>query len=187
MQWIKHSKIFEGAHAFLSASKYAWLRYSDDKLMEVYRKHRAAARGTELHELAARLINAGVKLPKNGSTLSMYVNDAIGYRMTTEQLLFYSENCFGTADAISFRNNTLRIHDFKSGESPAKMDQLMIYASIFCLEYDVNPKDIRIELRIYQSNDVEKYCPPAEEISDIMDIIKHANDIINEIRKMEED
>jgi hypothetical protein len=37
----------------------------------------------------------------------MYVNDAIGYQMTPEQPIYYSENCVGTADAISFKNDFL--------------------------------------------------------------------------------
>ena len=50
-------------------------------------------------------------------------------KMTPEQILYYSDNCFGTADAILFRNNFLRIHDLKTGKIPAHMEQLEIYAS----------------------------------------------------------
>ena len=74
--------------------------------------------------------------------------------MTTEVCLFYSINAFGTADAISFRNNTLRIHDLKNGRTPASIKQLEIYAALFCLEYSFNPRDIDIELRLYQLDEV---------------------------------
>jgi hypothetical protein len=113
-----------GKHAFLSARKYAWIRYDEENLAESFAKALAAQEGTELHEIAASLIRKGLKLRGTSQTMAMYVNDAIGYRMTPEQILFYSENCFGTADAISFRSELLRIHDLKTGVSNASMDQL---------------------------------------------------------------
>ena len=65
-------------------------------------------------------------------TLLPFVNDAIGFRMYPEIILYYSINCFGTTDAIIFDefNKILRIHDFKSGITPAKMDQLFNICSI---------------------------------------------------------
>ena len=115
----------------------------------------------------------------------MYVNDAIGYHMTTEQPLFYSYNCFGTADAISFRNNFLRIHDLKTGSSPAHIEQLEIYAALFCLEYELEPIDIHIELRIYQNNEILIVQPEAEAIKEIMNKIIFFDELINKV-KMEE-
>ena len=138
MNFVKHSE-FEGQHAFLGASKYYWLNYDQDKLAEVYRNFKAKEKGTILQEFAAQCIRLGQKLPRSQKTLNMYVNDAIGYRMTPEQILFFSENCFGTADAISFNNNFLRIHDLKTGSIPAHMEQLLIYSALFCLEYKVKP------------------------------------------------
>ena len=133
MNFNNHSNL-EGMHAFLGASKYHWVNYSDEKLVSTYQKHLATLKGTELHDFAARCIKLGQKLPKSKKTLNNYVNDAIGFKMTPEQVLFYSVNCFGTADAISFRNGVLRIHDLKTGVTPAHMEQLMIYAALFCLE-----------------------------------------------------
>jgi hypothetical protein len=115
----------------------------------------------------------------------MYVNDAIGYRMTPEQILYYSPNCFGTADAISFNNKLLRIHDFKSGVVPAHMEQLMVYASLFCLEYGVRPGEIDFELRIYQSDDILVANPTVEDVAPIMDKIVTFDKIIDEIRREE--
>ena len=111
----------------------------------------------------------------------MYVNDAIGYSMTPEQVLYYSPNCFGTADSISFRNNFLRIHDLKTGETPAHIEQLMIYAALFCLEYKVKPGEIKFELRIYQFDDIMICNPTAEDILPIMDKIISFDKIINDI------
>lgn len=158
MNFARHLNL-EGRHAFLGASKYHWINYDEAKLVESFSRFRAAEQGTVLHEFAAQCIRLGQKLPKSKKTLNMYVNDAIGYRMTPEQPLFYSENCFGTPDTISFRNNLLRIHDFKSGVVPAHMEQLMIYAAFFCLEYHVDPGDIETELRIYQSDEVLYHRP----------------------------
>lgn len=161
----------EGQHAFLSASKYHWINYDEEKLATTFLKHQAAQMGTELHDLASKLINLGVKLPRTNKTLDRYVNDAIGFKMKTEQILFYSENCFGTADAISFKSNFLRIHDLKTGTSPTSVKQLMVYNALFCLEYNIKPIDIETELRLYQSDDVAIYKPEPEEIFNIMDKI----------------
>ena len=60
-------------------------------------------------------------------------------------------------EAIAFRENLLRIHDYKSGEIEAHMEQLLIYDALFCLEYTVSPYEIDHELRIYQNDDVNIY------------------------------
>lgn len=184
MNFNKHS-LFEGQHAFLGASKYHWINYDEEKLIESYSKFTAAQKGTMLHEFAAQCISLGQKLPKSQKTLNMYVNDAIGFRMTVEQPLVYSENCFGTTDTICFRNNFLRIHDYKSGVTPAKMEQLEIYAALFCLEYKKKPSDIDIELRIYQSNEILYHNPTAEDIVPIMDKIITFDKIISKIKEQE--
>lgn len=170
MVFNKHSHL-EGQHAFLSASKYHWVNYDEEKLVLSFTKFQAAQRGISLHNLARDCINLGVKLPKTNMALNLYVNDAIGFKMNTEQILFYSENCFGTADTISFRKNILRIHDLKTGLVPASIKQLLIYASLFCLEYNVKPNDIEIELRLYQSDEVLIHKPENEELFSIMDKI----------------
>lgn len=170
MQWNNHS-ILEGTHAFMSASQNAWLRYDDDKLLQVYMNKMAAQKGTELHEFASMAIKLGQKLPRSNKTLNMFVNDAIGYKMDSEILLHYSENCFGTADAISFRNNMLRVHDLKTGFGPTHMDQLLIYVALFCLEYKVKPGTIVIETRIYQHDEIEIANPTADIIVPIIDKI----------------
>lgn len=175
-----------GQHAFLSASKYHWINYDDAKLIDTYNNFAAAQRGTELHDFAAQCIKLGQKLPRSQKTLNMYVNDAIGFKMTPEQILYYSPNCFGTADSIAFRDNFLRIHDFKSGVTPAKMEQLEIYAALFCLEYKVKPSTIEMELRLYQSNDIIYHNPTADDILPIMDKIVSFDKIITKL-KAEED
>jgi len=168
------------SHAFLSASKYHWINYDAEKLTEVYINAQAARRGTELHEFAHRAIRLGIKLPRSGKTLNMYVNDAIGFRMQTEQILYYSPNCYGTTDAIIFTRNFLRVHDLKSGVLKGSMRQLEIYAAMFCLEYAVKPGQIEIELRIYQNDEVEIAEPRVDVIGQIMSkIIVFDNHIEN--------
>lgn len=169
MHFNSHSA-FAGQHAFLSASKGSWVNYDEDKLDRVFIASMAAKRGTELHALAHECIRLGVKL-QGRNTMALYVNDALGYRMTPEQILFYSVNCFGTADAISFRRNKLRIHDLKTGSTPVSSRQLEIYAAIFCLEYKFKPFDIDIELRIYQNNEVSIFEGNPDKIAHFMDRI----------------
>jgi len=161
----------EGQHAFLSASKYHWVNYDKEKLATSFSKYQAAQMGTRLHEFACEAIRLGQKLPKTKQTLNMYVNDAIGFNMQTEQMLYYSDNCFGTADAISFKQNLLRIHDLKTGTTVCSVTQLEVYAAMFCLEYDINPNDIEMELRIYQNDEVRIHNPNREDILYIMDKI----------------
>ena len=184
MNWNKHLE-FVDSHAFLGASKYHWINYDDEKLIESYRNFRAAAKGTELHEFAATCIRLGQKLPKSTKTLNLYVNDCVGFKMEPEQILFYSENCYGTADAISFRNAFLRIHDLKTGAIPAHIEQLMVYAALFCLEYKVKPGTIGMELRIYQNDEVLCHTPAADEIAPIMDKIITFDKLIRRIREQE--
>lgn len=170
MRFNAHSEM-RGKHAFLAPSKYHWINYSDDKLDRAYLAAMAAQRGTELHELAHNMIRLGVKLPRSSKTLNLYVNDCIGYRMTTEQTLCYSEFAFGSADAISFRDNVLRISDLKTGMSPTSEHQLEVYTALFCLEYGYRPTEIKIELRIYQNDEVRLYVPDPLDIAFIMDKI----------------
>ena len=181
MIFNKHSNL-EGQHAFLGASKYHWINYSDEKIAESYSKHLATLKGTELHEFAANAIRLGIKLPKSKKTLNMYVNDAIGFNMTPEQPLYYSDNCFGTADSICFRDNLLRIHDLKTGATPTHMEQLMIYTALFCLEYKIKPGNIGIELRIYQNDEILYHQPTAEDIAPIIDKIITFDKIISKLK-----
>ena len=185
MNWNDHSKLRDN-HAFLGASKYQWLNYSSEKLIETYQNMLRVAKGTELHAFAAKCIELGQKLPKSRKTLNMYVNDAIGFHMTPEQVLYFSENCFGTTDAICFRNNLLRIHDLKTGVTPAHMEQLEIYAALFCLEYRTEPKDIDVELRIYQSDDILICNPEPKDIKEIMKKIIEFDKLIVDEFKVEE-
>ena len=194
MIFEKHSELI-GKHAFLAPSQSYWLNYSEDKLRQKYVSSYGPSTGTSLHELAEILILNNLKLKKNDELTVLahllkdgiprnvidmdriynnfrnYVNDAIGYKMNPEQILYYSNYCFGTADAISFRNNFLRVHDYKSGVHPADMNQLMVYVALFCLEYHVKPGEIDIELRIYQNDEIIHHEPEADKILPIMDCI----------------
>ena len=182
MFFNRHTNL-EGLHAPFGASKSSWLRYSDEKIIEVYNNLQAAEMGTRLHEWAKQTIDLGIKQSRSKKTIYSYVNDAIGFNMSTEVVLFYSENFFGTADAISFRNNFLRIHDLKTGRRPVHMEQLEIYAALFCLEYKIKPGDIRMELRIYQNDEILVHEPTAEDILPIMDKIVHVNKMLEKIER----
>ena len=127
-------------------------------------------------------IRLGQRMPRTKTTLAMFVNDALGFKMQSEQPLFYSFNCYGTADAICFNGKTLRIHDLKTGVGPTHFEQLQIYAALFCLEYDVWPDDIEIILRIYQNDDMrEEYGDPAD-IKYIMQKIKDFDKLIESMK-----
>ena len=183
MKWNDHSKL-PSDHAFLGASKHGWLNDDAAKLKNRYLRWLASERGTRLHDLAAKLIKEGIELPQTTKTFDNYVNDAIGFRMRPEQRLYYSDNFFGTADAIVFDEKTklLRIHDLKTGELPAKMEQLYIYAALFCLEYHQKPGDMGFELRIYQNNGIDIATPTAETILPVMDKIIQFDKLINTIK-----
>lgn len=181
MTFNEHSRL-AGQHAFLGASKYQWIDYNAEKLETSYTNFIATQKGTELHAFAASCIRLGQKLPRSNKTLNSYVNDAIGFRMVPEQVLYYSENCFGTADAICFRSDVLRIHDLKTGAIPAHMEQLLIYDALFCLEYHIKPKNIQIENRIYQSDKIDLLTPDPNDIELIMDKIREFDPIIAKLK-----
>ena len=183
MKWNRHSKL-EGAHAYLGASQHSWLNYSEDQLIARYHNSMAKLIGTRKHILAKELIELGVPLKNTHTTLNMYVNDALKYRMSPETVLYYSDNCFGTADAICYNEKTrfLRIHDLKTGAIPAHMEQLEIYMALFCLEYDKNPKDIQAELRIYQNDDILVHEPIPERIMDIENKIIKFDSVLEQLK-----
>lgn len=181
MNFNKHYEL-EGKHAFLSASKYHWLNYTEDRLISVYENQQSKIRGTLLHQFACDAINFGIPIAETGSTISLYVNDCIADRMSPEVVLYYSPNAFGTADAISFEDGTLRIYDLKTGKTTASMKQLEIYAALFCLEYQINPNDIQFHLRIYQNEEVLVHNPLPEDVWDVMDRIIAFDDILRSIQ-----
>ena len=171
-------------HAFFSPSKHTWIRWDREKIENAWRNFKAAERGTELHEYAEKAIKLGRRQADKDS-VGMYINDAIEYRMKTEVALYYSDNCFGHADALCFRRKKLRIFDLKTGlVTPGSMDQLLIYAALYCFTYDVDPRSIKYDLRIYQFDQAICYEPTGEEIAEIMDIIVE-NDAIVEMLKGE--
>lgn len=188
MKFYDHKNL-SGLHAPFTASQSAWLRYDDNRVIEVYANKKAAAMGTRLHAWAAETIALGLKQPKSKKTICAYVNDAIGFKMDTEVVLFYSERFFGTADAICFRNGVLRIHDLKTGKVgkiEEHMEQLEVYTALFCLEYKVKPSDIHIELRVYKCDEVITWNPTAEDIVPIMDKIIHLDKLLEKIDREEE-
>lgn len=184
---FNHHPHLEGSHAFLSPSKYAWINYDATKLLERLTSAEASARGTSLHELAAHAIRERVYLSLDNEehqALANYVNHAIDLDMTAEQTLFYSLNCYGTADAIGFDEDKmfLRVHDFKSGVSPTSEKQLYVYAALFCLEYVYLPYEMDGELRIYQFDGYTPYEIDRAFLSHVYDMIRMHDQSIEEFK-----
>lgn len=75
----------------------------------------------------------------------------------------------------------LRIHDLKTGRTAVHMEQLEIYAALFCLEYKVKPAEIEMELRIYQNDEILYFNPEPEDISQIMNQIVHLDKLLGKI------
>ena len=168
MIWKDFSKKFrDGEHAFLGASNHAWYNYDDEKLVRIYINKLAASRGTAMHALACSLIKLKVKLPENGSTL------------------FYSKFAYGTADGIDFKDGILRVSDLKTGKTKVSFLQLMIYAALFFLCYPEIPlKNVKkIELRIYQNNEILEENPEIDEILPVMDKIQRYSRILEELEE----
>lgn len=216
MNYEKHSNL-EGKHALIGASKHSWVNKNPEQILDMCARQYVTSIGTALHDIARKHVKHGFKLTKSSKkevllsviedykipgnaidraidydvvfdNLMNYVNDAIGYRMVPEQILYYSDNCFGTADAISsldsiVKNRMLRIHDLKTGTTPVHIEQLEIYAALFCLEYHMKPGDMDMELCIYQSGDIIVHNPTAEDILPIMDKIVSVDKIITAIKE----
>lgn len=183
MNWNDHSKDFpEGSHAPFGASNPFWINYDEERALLYYKNILAKTKGTKLHDLAKRCIEEKIQL-KGRNTLARYTNDAIGFRMRPEQALVYSSRFAGTADSIIFNNDLLRIHDLKTGQIPGKIEQLMIYDALFCLEYGVDPREINHELRIYQNNDVNVVNPETDDIIFIMEKAKALDKVIKDYQE----
>lgn len=184
---ISYDKL-KGTHALLSPSDPSWIHYDNDKLVKKYRSKQAIAKGTELHELAEGLIKNKIK-QLDDDYFGMYVNDAIGFRMKPEKVLYYDNLCFGTADAMKYdsRKKLLRIHDLKTGTTKPHHEQLETYCALYCLMYDVKPSDINFECRIYQRNKpVDIWNPGTDTIFPIMDSIVSKVKFLKELIAEEE-
>lgn len=208
MIWNDHSKL-EGCHAFLGASQFHWINWTNETLEQRFYSRYSTETGTAIHELAKDCIKSRMKLTKHDkhlielalyrayipkgaydsevilTNLIPYVNDAIGFHMSPEVILYYSDYCFGTTDTIYFneKEKILRIHDLKTGSVPAHIEQLMVYAALFCLEYHRDPHNFNIELRLYQNCETIINNPNPDDIQKIMDLIVKDNTIINNVRE----
>lgn len=183
MNFNSHSDL-KDAHSFLSPSNYHWLNYTPEKLEAVYKNQQAKEEGTILHAFASVAVTKRIKLAHIKKALNLFVNDSIGFKMESEQVLYYSHNSFGTADAINFKDNLLRIFDLKTGITKPSFKQLDIYAALFCLEYGVDPTTIQVEERIYQGNGFEVNVPDPLWIRDIMVKIEEFDIILENIKQI---
>jgi hypothetical protein len=145
---------------------------------------RASLEGVEQHRYAAVCIEERIVQDDETTTVGMYINQCIQYRMSAEIVLFYSPNAFGTVDAIAYRHRRLRISDLKTGVSRTSEHQLEVYTALFCLEYEIDPFSMReIELRIYQDGSVRTYYADPYFIKGIMDKIVKFDSILNTLRE----
>lgn len=173
----------DGKHAFLSPSTNYWIGYTPERLEEVYFNQKKKEEGVFLHAFASMAIKNRIKLARHKRALNMFVNDAIGFRMESEQVLYYSDNCFGTADAISYEDDVLKIFDLKTGVGKVSFKQLDVYGALFCLEYGVNPMATKFQQRIYQGNDyIEEFASP-EDILFVMNKIMEFDKYIEEFKE----
>lgn len=149
-----------------------------------YKTLRAALEGVEQHRYAAICIEEGLVQDNEKSTVGLYINQCIQYKMSPEVVLFYSPNAFGTVDAIAYRYRLLRISDLKTGVSRVSEHQLEVYTALFCLEYGIDPFSLRgIELRIYQDGKVVVYDADPYFIKGIMDKIVKFDGVLNQLRE----
>ena len=138
----------------------------------IYTKYTFSGNSGDLSPFAKTLLEHIDYIPNEVfETVKYYINDAIGYKMIVEQPLVYSEHIYGTADSIIFKDNLLRIHDLKTGSHEAKMEQLQVYAALFCLEYDLKPSELEFELRLYQWDGMVIDKPTVEDLLPIIDSI----------------
>lgn len=208
MQWHDHSNWIFDEHSFLSPSKKTWVNYDDETLIKNYKSYLTQPKlGTAVHDLANRLILKEHKLNKTEwclvawdlediyglpkfaiskslifENLRLFVNDSITYKCQTEQRLIYTPHAFGKADAIQLIDNTLYIFDLKTGANPADIDQLISYAALFCLEYNVKPSNLKFDLRLYQYDSIitDPNITP-EVVEARMKVYVHHNDILNKV------
>lgn len=211
MNFKKHLEL-NGRHAILSPSSWRWLNDDEESFTKRICSQYLADIGTILHDIARKHIKHRIKLNKYDKknvmielvergipafvvdiinldamydNLMRYVNDSVAFKMTPEVVLYFSNDCFGTADAINYNEEThfLRIHDLKTGTTPAHMEQLIIYVALFCLEYGIKPSSIYVELRIYQGDDPWICEPPTEQITAAIETIIARNNFMNKMRE----
>lgn len=202
--FYEHPEVPEGSHALISPSRHILKPNYSTAQFENYISSTYATRiGTSIHELAAQLISAQIKVNKTEAhkmitlklindkiprrvfdasnyvdTFVPYVKDAIGFEMQPEKILKYSRWAYGTTDAIRYNESKhyLRVHDLKTGKIPATLDQLVAYAALFFLEYKIKPGEVTTEIRIYQNGEIISGFPTTTDILPVMDQIVMLND-----------
>lgn len=173
-------------HAIMSPSQNAWLNYDEAKLYKLFHQKNIKALGSRLHEFVKEAISLKRRLAGNDS-ISCFTNDCIKHNMVPEYFIFYSENAFGTADAIYYSKTegVLKIFDLKTGMNKASFKQLELYACYFLLSMDIKPI-IKIILRIYQFNEIFEFQPKQKDLEDLMNRIVWIDNLLNSFKLEEE-
>lgn len=137
----------------------------------------------EDYKIPLQIIDAAVDFASVFDNFMIYVNDCIDYDMVPEQILYYSYNCFATTDAINrlddiMENSIVRVSDLKTGTTPVHKEQIFVYMSLVCLEYNLRPGELEFVGKIFQNGEIQEYNPTGVEIAEIMDTIVMADNII---------
>lgn len=208
MIWKDYSRL-KDAHAFCGASNYRWRNYDAEKLIQSKINSYAKEIGTLLHKRAEHYILKPKKMIKSSKisiydyltidndipesaididrlfpNLMNYVNETISFGMDPEITLYFSDELFGKADAISWEDGVLRISDLKTGDTPASFMQLENYATFFCLDYKIKPSQIKkLEFRIYQNNEVLFADPDPHILNPIIEQAIEFNKILSDFKR----
>ena len=187
MDWNNHWQ-YEGKHAILSPSGYHWHNYDVEKMERVMWNSYAKEDGTRLHNLASEMILYNIMPSDNENALNQFVIDALTMfdePMKSEQILIYSDNAFGTADAIYYdeKKHHLQVHDLKTGVSKPSFKQLYTYCALFCLEYGFKPEKMTFECRLYQLGAMAFDIPEGAQIREIMNKIVELDKAIVSVKE----
>lgn len=177
-------------HATFSPSDKTWLNYDREKIRQRVVAARAVQRGTELHELAEHCIRMKTPLDPSNGVISTYVRDCIEYDMNTEVQMMYSEDIGGTADALHYDQaaNRLYVFDLKTGDRKTSINQVIIYAALWCLTNYHNALSMTFDLRIYSkthpqrlvSGEEDDEVLVAQRVYDVCEQIIYVQSIIDE-------
>lgn len=117
----------------------------------------------------------------------LFICDSIGFRMESEQKLSVSKIIEGTADAVRYypKENLLRVSDLKTGSRPAKIEQVFVYAALYCYENRLDPLKTNFETRIYQNGEVYIEHPSGDVISNALNISLHLDEVVEKFRRGE--
>jgi hypothetical protein len=172
-EWASHQIILSSKVSGIKEVEKGVKTHIYEKYMEKYSKYYD-------HEFGTLLLKHLHYIPGEAFlTTKQFINDSIGFRMESEKRLTVSSMIYGTADAVRYytKENLLRVSDLKTGKRPAKIEQVFIYAALYCYEYNLKPLNTNFEARIYQNGEIFIEQPSGEDIDDILKNILHKDEV----------